>query len=514
MKIQYISKSLLVGVALTAVCVSCSEDKMDEVNKDVNHTTDVPAKLIMTDVMTSTAFRVISGDFNLYGGMYVEHETGSHNQFYNAEIRAGGPSSSSTFNNVWGGAYTTLKNAKIAIAKCSDGGTQEGNYVTRGVAELLAAYNLAVITDMYGDTPWKEACDYTVSKTPAIDKQEVIYKDIFAYLDAAIADLQKSDTSGMGAQDFIYAGDAQKWLKTAYGLKARYTMRLIGRSSDVKGDMQKVLDYVSKSYTSAAEQCSYNMYNQGVNINPFFGVYWTRAAEVASRSMYDKLDERKDPRVRRCYIEPQTNTVVPSKDDKLFKLAHNGELTESQQEYTTSIYVAAQTAPSLLLSYHEILFLKAEALCRLDQKSEAKAVLKAAVVAGMANSEENIMAALSSTYWGGFKNVQKAITPEEAATYFDTSVAPLFDANAIKETMIQKYIAFWNANGESTECYNDVRRMKGLKTDVYALQNTGKFPLRCPYGNNDTTTNPHIQDAYGDGQYVYSEPVWWAGGTR
>ena len=42
----------------------------------------------------------------------------------------------------------------------------------------------------------------------------------------------------------------------------------------------------------------------------------------------------------------------------------------------------------------------------------------------------------------------------------------------------------------------------------------GKFPLRCPYGNDDTTTNPNIQAAYGDGQYVFTENVWWAGGTR
>ena len=79
MKLQNISKKLLTGVVFTAALVSCSEDKMDEINKDHNHTTAVPAKMILTDVMTSTAFSVVSGDFNLYGGMYVEHETGSHN---------------------------------------------------------------------------------------------------------------------------------------------------------------------------------------------------------------------------------------------------------------------------------------------------------------------------------------------------------------------------------------------------------------------------------------------------
>ncbi len=114
MKLQNISKKLLTGVVFTAALVSCSEDKMDEINKDHNHTTAVPAKMILTDVMTSTAFSVVSGDFNLYGGMYVEHETGSHNQFYYAETRSS-CTSASTFNNSWGGTYS-----KIGRASCRE----------------------------------------------------------------------------------------------------------------------------------------------------------------------------------------------------------------------------------------------------------------------------------------------------------------------------------------------------------------------------------------------------------
>lgn len=513
MKIQYISKRLLLGVALAATLSSCSEDKMDEINKDINNTTDVPAKFILTDVMTSTAFRSVSGDFNIYSGIYVEHEIGSHNQFYSAEIRSSS-TLSSTFNNSWGSVYTTLKDAKTAIKKCSEGGTQEGNYITRGIAEVLVAYNLALVTDMFGDTPWKEACDYTVSMTPAIDKQEEIYKDVFAYLDAAIEDLQKSDLTGIGNQDLIYSGAAKNWLKTAYGLKARYTMRLIARSANVSADMENVLDFVSKSYASASEQCSYDMYAAGSNINPFFGIYWSRAGEVASKSMFDKLVERNDPRVRRCYMEPVDQIMISSKDDELLNLAENGLVEQSQQEYTTSMFVAAQTAPTHLLSYHEVLFLKAEALTRLGRNEDAKEALKDAVVASMANMEKNVSAALSSTWWNGFKNVTDAVTEDEAEKYFDNNIASLFAANPLKEVMIQKYISFWNANGESTECYNDVRRMKALGQDVYGFANPGKFPLRCPYGNDDTTTNPNVQEAYGDGQYVWTENVWWAGGSR
>ncbi len=514
MKVQYLSKKLIATTIIAASLVSCSEDSMDEVNKDINHVTEVPAKLILTDVMTSTAFSVVGGDFNTYLGIYVEHQIGCDNQLYRAENRTGEPQMAATFNNVWGNLYTTLKDAKIAIAKCSEGGPQEGNYVTRGIAEILAAYNLAVLTDMYGDVPWTEACDYKVSMTPKIDKQELIYKDIMAYLEAAIADLQKGDKLGMGDQDLIYKGNAASWLKTAYGLKARYTMRTMLRTADRNAAMQTVLDCIAKSYTSASEQCSYNMYNTGVNINPLFGFFWAREGIAASKSLFDKLVERKDPRIGRMFMDPKSQTVISSATDPVLKLAKHADLEQGKSLYTTSLYVAAQTAPTHLLSYHELLFLKAEALIHLNKNAEALEVLKEAVIAGIANAEINTSAALASTYWNGFDVQTKAVTADEAKAYFDTNIVPLFNANPLKETMIQKYIAFSGANGESTECYNDVRRMKALKQDIYGLQNPKKFPLRCPYGNDDTTANPNVQQAYGDGQYVYTESVWWAGGTR
>jgi hypothetical protein len=175
----------------------------------------------------------------------------------------------------------------------------------------------------------------------------------------------------------------------------------------------------------------------------------------------------------------------------------------------------------MLQSYHELQFLKAEALCRLGREAEAKPILKDAVVAGFANTEASITAAMSAPSVldnGGLTETTDAITPDEAANYFDAEVSPRFDVNPLKETMIQKYIAFFGASGESTECYSDIRRMKALGENFVELKNPanneGKFPLRAPYGSDDTTTNPEVKDAYGDGQYVYTAPVWWAGGNR
>ena len=519
-----ITKGILVTIVLSAFAMSCSEDIMDDINKDINHTQDAPAKFIIADVITSTAFSNMGGDINTYTSAYVEHEVGTDNQLYRAEHRQGEPSAASTFNNVWGNLYGTLRNARFVIEKCSDGGSQEGNQITKGVAETLAAYNSALIADMFGNTPWSQAAllpsesGIPMYMNPKIDTQEEIYTGIMTYLDDAITDLQGTDahvTGSLGTHDLLYGGDKTKWLKFAYGLKARYTMHLLQRSSNSQASLESVIEYADKSFTSTEEQAAFAIYDAS-NLNPLFDFQWSRDGLAASESMSEKLIERNDPRLRRVFVDASWYQMTGS-DDEYFFMAPNGENDQEKYYYNTSVFVYSQTAPTLMLSYHEIMFLKAEALCRLDRSDEAVDVLKNAVISAIANTENSVLAAMQSptlAIYGGLAETTDAITEEEATSYFENDVMPLFTANPLKETMNQKYLAFFGASGESTECYNDIRRLKGLGEDLITLNNPNQFPLRCPYGNDDTTTNPEVKTAYGDGQYVYTEPVWWAGGTR
>ena len=129
----------------------------------------------------------------------------------------------------------------------------------------MAAINAGLIADSFGDTPFSQAALPELANgqpqflTPELDKQEAIYTAIMEYLDAAITDLPKGDKSDeIGEYDFIYKGDGEAWLKLAYGLKARYTMRLLARSSSKDTDLQKILEYVDKSYTSIEEQAAFS----------------------------------------------------------------------------------------------------------------------------------------------------------------------------------------------------------------------------------------------------------------
>ena len=503
---------LFLALGFTALA-SCSEDAMDRVNKDNDHTTSAPAKFVLADVITSTAFSGVGGDLNTYFYVYTEHTVGIDNQLYNAEIRDGEPSVSSTFNNVWGELYSTLKNARITILLASN--EVYANYTTRGMAEVLAAISSGLITDAFGNTPYSQAALPELENgrpkfmNPDIDAQEAIYQSIMKYLDDAIVDLPKGDVKDpVKEYDLLYKGDGKKWIKLAYGLKARYTMHLLARSQNRQADLQKVLEYVDKSFKSLDEQAAFSVYNKD-NWNPLFAFFDSREALAASKSFWDKLVERKDPRLRRLFCNTD-GVQIKGTDDKSLLMAPNGTADPIRGHYNTPIFVYSRVCPTMLMSYHELLFLKAEALARLNKTAEAEAALKEAVVAAIANAELGVSAAINV----GVEKTSEAITDKEAEEYFDTNVKPLFTANPVREVMVQKYLAMLGAFGESTECYNDIRRMKALKEDFIKLDNPKPFPLRAPYGNSDVIANPKVNAAYGDGQYVYSDPVWWAGGNR
>ena len=477
-------KNFIIVAILSISLWSCSESIMDDINKNVDDPTDMESRLIITDAMTSSAFNVAGGDFNFYASVYVEHNAGTWNQFYNADIRSTQPSSSATYNNTWNAAYANLYALKKVIDKCSEGGSEAGNYHTIGIAQILTAYNLAMLADMMGDVPWKEALQPGEIFTPVLDRQQDIYNDIFKLLDDAIANLNQTTIyPSLGTQDLIYGGNAASWKKFAYGLKARYTMRLSFRNPAYSS----VIDLANQSFASSAEQAQF-IYNGTTSQSPFYMMFQDRDYYGASQSLHDKLVARNDPRDA-VFFMPYPNT------GSTLIFAPNGTASQVQGLYSISA-ISTITAPTYLLSYHEIEFLKAEAYVRLNNLPAAKDALKKGIIAAFQKANINL-------------------TGDDAEDYFNDEVSALFDASPLSEVMNQKYIAFFEE--EAAEVYNDIRRLKAMGDNVISLANpfnVNRFPLRYSYGSEDVTTNANVREAYGDGNYIYTENVWWAGGSR
>jgi hypothetical protein len=484
-------KALLLSVIALILLNSCSENLMDDINTDVNNPTDAPTRFAITDAMTSTAFTNTGSDLSFYTGVYVELNAGAYGQMYNAEVRNGEPQNKSTFNNSWNYQYQTLLNLKLIIDKCSTG-KEKGNFSTLGIAQILYAYNLALLTDMYGDIPFSESFQPGILFQPKLDRQEDLYKTVFSTLENAIVNLEKPTPSiypSLGAQDLIYGGDKSKWKKAANGLLARYTLRLSFRNPDYA----KVLTYVSKSFKNKNEEFKL----ENVNIpNPFARFANDRGYLFSSKSLFEKLSARaNDPRKEGYFEKIKKSSAAPL----TYEFFANGVSTQSQSDYSYSALMD-ETNPIFMLSYHELLFIKAEAEARNSVVVTSTVSLTAAVNAAF-NKGEVI-------------NFSK-----ENATSYVSGLNIVTNADLLNEIAVQKYISFYE--NESIEAYNDYRRLLAMygSADAHPIQlanpkNATQFPLRLPYAESDVSTNSNVKVAFGDGTYVYSEKVWWAGGTR
>src|SRR5690606_42012167 len=72
-KLTHNIKVMISGLALTCVCLSCSEDILDQIDTNPNTPEDVSINLLLPQV-TMNAVRTVAGNQTLFGvSTYVEH---------------------------------------------------------------------------------------------------------------------------------------------------------------------------------------------------------------------------------------------------------------------------------------------------------------------------------------------------------------------------------------------------------------------------------------------------------
>jgi len=108
-------------------------------------------------------------------------------------------------------------------------------------------------TDMYGDMPYTEAvmARYTnpMLLTPKFDTMEELYTIWYDQLVEAVNVLSNPVTvngtqitqTALGAQDFVYGGNAAKWAKFANSLKLKLAVRLLHQKKQRLWPLRKKL---------------------------------------------------------------------------------------------------------------------------------------------------------------------------------------------------------------------------------------------------------------------------------
>lgn len=118
---------------------------------------------------------------------------------------------------------TVIRELVDAIQKTKSDANNSNLYHS---ARIWKAYAFMVLTDTYGDIPYKQAglgyLDGTVK--PAYDSQESVYTDILSELETASAGLDAAKPKA--TREILYGGDVTKWKRLGYSLMLRAAMRL------------------------------------------------------------------------------------------------------------------------------------------------------------------------------------------------------------------------------------------------------------------------------------------------
>lgn len=176
-----------------------------------------------------------------------------------ADWEFGGGSTTTPYQSWFVGCAANLPDIIEKAAK--DGATHY-----EGVAELIYAYGFMDMLDLYGEMPYTEALG--ASAVPSYDDGKTIYEGCMARIDRAIELLQtpQSETAVPLSSGDIAGGDVQKWLKLAYGLKARYLLR-ISKKAEFNPDL--ILDCLAKGPQSNNDNLAFTCYNSGSDVTDY-----------------------------------------------------------------------------------------------------------------------------------------------------------------------------------------------------------------------------------------------------
>jgi hypothetical protein len=247
------NKSIVVLSLCSTFFLSCSNYL--DVDKDTDYPTTAPLNLLLTNVEKSTA---LIGDFNNNTGRLLStytHQMTSREEEDQYGIKVG----NINVNNDWDAIYLALTD----IQTIEKQGTDSGNMVYVGVAQMQKAYIMSLAVDLWGDVPYTEATQLATSGiiNPKFDNQKEVYAQLFALIETAKVNLASNlGTEMPGADDLYYGGDTAKWIKFANTFKLKlYNQTRLTTDFDQAGFDALVAE--NNFFTSNADDFQFDRYD-------------------------------------------------------------------------------------------------------------------------------------------------------------------------------------------------------------------------------------------------------------
>ena len=418
MKIKSLAILAVAAVGFTA----CSDAWLEDYKLDQNRPSDVSMEVLLPSAQA--AYGMTQGDvLPRLTSIFMQQMTGTdrqslaHNRY--AQIGEG------DFNTPWNNSYAGgLYDLKLIEEKAEAAGASA--YV--GVAKIMTAMYLGVLTDHFGDIPYTNALQGADNLKATFDSQADIYTTIFTLLSDGKDALAQPSSVTPGGDDLIHGGDLAAWAATADGLRARHLNHLSKTSQYNAANVIAACD----DALNAGVYCTIG-FEAALNQNPWYQFTVIDRAGYISQfgTMYDMMEASSDPRIN---------------------------LYRSADSLTMPAYGDATSALPIVTPF-EIMFVKAEAQLA-GSASDARATLEAAIESHMT--------------WLG-------VDAGDIATY----VAALPATTDLELIMNEKYVAMFS----SSESWTDWRRTGFPTLSAPADANLSGMPRRMPYPEGEYLYN-------------------------
>ncbi len=422
---MYSKRSQIVLYSILILMVFGCNDFLD-VNEDPTKVSEseVTLEALLPTVIEATSESHYS---TIYSASRVTHQL-DHVSGYYSEF---------TMDANWSRIYLeSLNTLDLMVAKAD--ASESPHY--KGIARVLQALNMGMLTDSWEDAPIQEALKGSEAITPTYNSQEEIYELLFSYLEEGITALEAEESFfEPGDDDMVYGGDLLKWVRLAHSLKARYMLHLYGKGTftasqilaEVAAGMQSNEDNFSLTYNDV----NLNPIHSNVALANETGNFTVTHGKYLVDVMNGRLFGVFDPRLP---IIADTTGSGGATYEGLATYDIGSPVHTC--EMTTSTWYASSSAPVIMMSYAELKFIEAEVALPTDN-ARAYAAYRAGITSNLDMLE---------------------VDRDAADAYMADPLVDLGGTVDLEHIMKEKYVALFL----SFEVWNDMRR-HDFSSDVF-----------------------------------------------
>ena len=468
----------LVMLALLMGASACEND-LTEINENPNNPESVPVEALLSSgiwqLVSNNPGRGVFGEWTtlFHTNTWAQHTAQSaYNDEDNYAPRPG------VNENIWAEMFA---GALLDLKRVQEMAEESGDENLSAVADIMMVYGFLFLTDLFGDIPYFEALDLEQFPQPHFTPQSEIYPDLLNRLEAAAGQIQPGANASWASGDLIYGGNLARWQEFANSLRLRVAMRTQKTAFATTARQEFAQAWAANIFDDSDDNADLDWTGTQPSQNPIYEniILQGRQGDFrVSETMVDALQSRNDPRLPLF--------AAPAESDAEFRGLPNGFLPEDVGGGTTvndyswiGPALLAADAPSVLMSYAEVLFLGAEAAARGWIAGDPAALYRAGIEASMRQ-------------YGIAQTAINAYLAQGSVAY-----------DGLNSILVQKWMALYLAGPEA---YADVRRTGVPDLPLPGEAVIDELPARMPYPSNEGLFNPNFEPY---ATVEYTEPLWW-----